>query len=306
VASHWTRPRLAASCTLPRAGTANTCTVCHGPAADGYRCCWSCSVVARRLRVSTAPRLPGCDAPIAPIRRPPVVPITLFRPGSPIHRALVGYKSGHEAAERAALARDVVDLIGLFLARHSRCIANVAGGGWDRIEIVPSTRRLGVPHPLARALGCSPLLARREARVLRLGKTPLDHLAPAATAFTADGGPGRVLLLDDVFTTGAHAFSAARALQLSGIEVVAIVPVGRVVHTDDERSRCWWEAAFHPGSADEWSSAACSATSPHCRSPVCRVGSESGQQELAQPARADREPHRPEQEEVAGMAEHRP
>jgi hypothetical protein len=270
------RPRLAASCTVPRAGAALVCRVCHGPTAGaGYSSCWSCSVVSRRmqsrLRPSPTPSLansratsrspkgaPGASWPPAP-----VVPITLFQPRSPVHRAVVGYKSSNDAGERAFLARDLADLVGMFLTRHGGCIARLAGGGWDYLDVVPSTRRCDRSiHPLAQALGVAPFLAAREAGLLCRGDAPLDHLEPDPGGFVARptvGAPSRVrvLLLDDVFTTGARAFSAAHALAASGAEVVAIVPIGRMVHTDDDRARRWWEDAYHPTSALDWSNAPC-------------------------------------------------
>ena len=51
----------------------------------------------------------------------------------------------------------------------------------------------------------------------------------------------RVLMVDDTFTTGARAQSAASALSLAGADVVAIVPVGRVVDPGWEHVGGWWE-----------------------------------------------------------------
>jgi hypothetical protein len=186
-----------------------------------------------------------------------VVPITLFTPGSSLHRALVGYKSGRDRAERSILSRDLAELVSLFLSRHSKCVARIAGGGWDRIDVVPSTRRGAQPHPLLRALAYSPLLARRQVGLLRRGDAQIDHLRPDQSAFEASPAASRVLLLDDVFTTGATAFSAAFALQAAGVDVVAIVPVGRLVHTNDNRTARWWSEAFHAGSAREWWDSPC-------------------------------------------------
>jgi hypothetical protein len=199
----------------------------------------------------------------SPAPSPPVVPITLFQPHSPVHRAVVGYKSSSDPGERALLSRDLADLVGLFLTRHGGCIARLAGGGWDYLDVVPSTRRRDrARHPLAQALGVAPFLAAREAGLLCRGDAPLDHLEPNPGGFVARPAAGapspiRVLLLDDVFTTGARAFSAAHALAASGAEVVAIVPVGRMVHTDDDRARRWWESAYHAASALDWSNAPC-------------------------------------------------
>jgi adenine/guanine phosphoribosyltransferase-like PRPP-binding protein len=51
----------------------------------------------------------------------------------------------------------------------------------------------------------------------------------------------RVLVVDDTFTTGARAQSAASALQLAGARVVAIVPIGRVIDPNHgEHAQAYW------------------------------------------------------------------
>lgn len=230
-------PRLAALCTLPPPGAPLVCRVCHGPASAGYDTCWSCALVGRRLGARPAPR---------------VVPVSLFRPGSPLHGALVGYKSSPDRSNRESLSGLLAELVSWFLALHGPCLGHTAGGGWDVIDVVPSTRRSAPSHPLADALASTPALAARGASLLRRGPAPLGHLEPAAAGFLADPSASgrRVLLLDDIFTTGARSRSAAAALQLAGAVVVAIVPVGRMVHTDDAPRRRWWAATARPMSGE--------------------------------------------------------
>lgn len=50
----------------------------------------------------------------------------------------------------------------------------------------------------------------------------------------------RVLLVDDTYTSGARAQSAASALSIAGAHVVAIVPVGRVINPAAEHVTTWW------------------------------------------------------------------
>jgi orotate phosphoribosyltransferase len=51
-----------------------------------------------------------------------------------------------------------------------------------------------------------------------------------------------VLLVDDTFTTGARAQSAASALQLSGARLVAMVAVGRVIAPDfSAETKALWD-----------------------------------------------------------------
>ena len=52
----------------------------------------------------------------------------------------------------------------------------------------------------------------------------------------------QVLLVDDTFTSGARAQSAASALSLAGGDVVAILPVGRVISPDfNEANKEFWD-----------------------------------------------------------------
>jgi adenine/guanine phosphoribosyltransferase-like PRPP-binding protein len=224
---------LAAGLALPLTAAAgerhDVCIVCHGPAGPGYRTCWSCGVITRRL-----------GRPLGY----PVVPISLYRPGGSLHRALVRYKSGRVRRERDELSSAMAELIAWYLSLHSHCIAIAAGGGWDVITVVPSTRRPGPLHPLASALGHAPFLAQRHEVLLRRGEEPLDHLVAGARAFVPEGrcAGRRVLLVDDTFTTGAHARSAAAALQAAGATVVALLVVGRMVHPEAVTwDPNWWE-----------------------------------------------------------------
>ena len=229
------RPLLAPVCVTPPATGPGVCRTCRGPAGPGFDRCWSCGVVRRTLG--------------SRLCLPPVVPISVFTPGTELHRVLVAYKSGSHAAERADAAHDVAELVATFLSRHGRCLARGAGGGWDVIDVVPSTRRTGPAHPLAVALGALTALGGRIAPLLSRGPDRVSHLEPAPGAFTASAAAAgrRVLLLDDVFTTGAHALSAAAALHTAGATVVAVVPVGRLVHTDQWPGSYWWERVCAAG-----------------------------------------------------------
>jgi hypothetical protein len=79
------------------------------------------------------------------------------------------------------------------------------------------------------------------------GPGGLDHLHPSRSGFVVDPrvdratlGRHSALVVDDSYTTGARAQSAATALRLAGMRVGAILALGRVVAP---RS-CPWHAAF--------------------------------------------------------------
>jgi len=87
------------------------------------------------------------------------------------------------------------------------------------------------------------------ARLVRSG-TAVDHARPDQRAFTVVGSVAarRILLVDDTWTTGARAESAASALAGAGAVVVGIVVIGRVVEPRAglRRRRAWREACERP------------------------------------------------------------
>ena len=56
-----------------------------------------------------------------------------------------------------------------------------------------------------------------------------NHASDTGFVVLPDVRGARVLVVDDTFTTGARAQSAASALQLAGARVIAVVPIGRVI-----------------------------------------------------------------------------
>lgn len=137
--------------------------------------------------------------------------------------------------------------------------------GYDCIVPVPATsRRRGynVPErmaqPLARALGVPPLphvLCRVRAGKHQAG-LPLDErLANVAGAFRAQKPEAvegkRVLLIDDVITTGATAAACAQALLSAGAESVFAVAMATV--ETDEASKLTKNKTKNPGKSEKTS-----------------------------------------------------
>lgn len=116
-------------------------------------------------------------------------------------------------------------------------------GEIDGVCVVPSTKGV-VPHPLSGVYESAdvglPLLD-----VLVRGEGPLRHRYPHRDGFecNAEGGGRRVVVLDDVYTTGATAQSAAYALKSAGYEVLGIVVIARRINPDfTPQVRNLWES----------------------------------------------------------------
>jgi hypothetical protein len=192
------------------------CDVCHGAPGTGWERCWSCAQT------------------VGQVSRPVelVVPISLTELLGQLHHALRSYKNdGYPASVRERFRLQVSALLARFLWRHGDCIRGAAGRDWDAITIVPSSQGRAGPHPLQEAIQMFAFLDDQYRSLLGPGPDKADHnhASEGAYAVTEDVDGLGILLLDDTFTSGARAQSAASALQLAGAQVVAVVPIGRVI-----------------------------------------------------------------------------
>lgn len=216
---------LAPDCvTVPMQGP-DVCPICRGHRDQTEGLCDSCTV-CHQIFGSLCP----------------VVPISLYAKPSTMRDRLRNYKDSDDASTRRRLSREVAALIERFFVQQSASLAR-RHGSWDTVCVVPSTDR-EPPHPLARALsdhGAESLGPLEQ--LLRRGPDEVSHRKPDRRAFepmtrVADR---RVLLLDDVFTTGARSQSAALALSEAGAEVPAIVVVARRINPDWRPEVAeWW------------------------------------------------------------------
>ncbi|HUZ44433.1 MAG TPA: hypothetical protein VMU63_08505 [Acidimicrobiales bacterium] len=225
------------------------CSVCRGWARPGYEICYPCALTMSQV---THP----CGR---------VAVMCVYRAGAPMHTLLRDYKDG-AARTRAVLGERVAALAGRFLWRNG---PRLAPEGWDAVAVIPSTAGREGPHPLEAALARSSWLAPQlSPGLLRAGSAAgrVAHRRAGDAAFAvAAGRPGadgagvddgaavdhvlglRVLLVDDTWTTGARAQSAASALTAAGATVAGIAVLGRIVTARPDRpSGAWWDEHCGP------------------------------------------------------------
>jgi predicted amidophosphoribosyltransferase len=207
----------------PRAGP-GVCSLCFN-FTDGYDRCYACVHGPTWL-----------DA---------VVPISYSVAHEQLHHALASYKrmSG-EAAGRLGIGLAAV--LWRALTAHEPCVAAAAGvKAFPLIATVPSSdRSRDRDHPLRWIVSelVGPTRTRHE-RLLRRTDLVIPDRAVDARKYEATrnlaGAP--VLLIDDTWTTGANAQSAAAALKSAGAGPVGVVVIGRHLnrewHENDRRLR---------------------------------------------------------------------
>jgi predicted amidophosphoribosyltransferase len=207
----------------PRRGP-SVCRICFN-FTDGYSRCYACD--HGRLLL---------DA---------VVPISYSVAREQLHHALASYKRLHGDVARR-LGASLAAILWRFLVEHERCLAHAAGTErFDLVTTVPSgDRERDEHHPLKRIAGelVEPTRARYE-RILRRSEAEVIPRAFSPDKFVATRPlQGKaVLLIDDTWTTGASAQSAAGALKAAGAGPTAAVVIGRHLnrewHENDRRLR---------------------------------------------------------------------
>ncbi|HWD51541.1 MAG TPA: phosphoribosyltransferase [Acidimicrobiales bacterium] len=209
--------------------------MCDGPTRPGFGLCFCCSTLVGQLRMPLAP----------------VTAVTPYRMGDGMHRLLRGYKDAPSEAVCSASAARLAGVVQRWLDDHFGRLLGRTRGPWDLVVGVPSShRRTGTPvDTLVQAV---PALVRTHRRLLVRGPEPTDHLVAARSGFTVTPDLGRktrgvrALVVDDSFTTGARAQSAATALRMAGIRVAGVLVVGRAVAPETAP----WQAAYWDSTAE--------------------------------------------------------
>ena len=205
--------------TVPSVDEDYCCPLCLGPVNLGFERCYACSQLAPQI-------------PSALVSR--VIPITSVLTPSPWYGRLREYK-----ISRPEYMSTVAAVVHLYFQEHAKPIDDLLGGAPTIISVVPSTRG-GDPlkQPLFRGLGRSSKLKDRLKVVQRHRGQAVGRWEYNPKAFPATGNlrGERVLVVEDLWVTGAKATSAAGALMAAGA-TVALLVVGREVnstYTDED------------------------------------------------------------------------
>jgi predicted phosphoribosyltransferase len=174
-----------------------------------------------------------------------VAPISYSIAGEQLHHELASYKRlTGDVARR--LAAQLAAVLWRFLDIHERCVAAATNtSGFEVVTSVPSgDRERDEDHPLRRIVGQLVGPTRdRHVRLLERSNRPLAgrEFNPGKYVATRELHGQPLLLIDDTWTTGANAQSAAAALKAAGAGPVGVVVIGRHInrdwHDNDRRLR---------------------------------------------------------------------
>lgn len=189
------------------------CSICHTFIDPTYDKCYPCNSVGNSL-----------DA---------VVPITYSEALSQMHTVLRNYKDGPDSVQKYMRLR-LAAILWKFLDLHEQCVAMAAGatGDFDVVTIVPpkGAARRNLDWIVGEV--CVPTVERYERLLTATGKATGREYSPNRYRVNRRLGGENVLLIDDTWTRGGHAQSAAWALRQAGAETIAAVVIGRHVNPE--------------------------------------------------------------------------
>jgi hypothetical protein len=198
----------------PRAGR-DVCRTCFNFTA-GYDRCYACTHGGNSLDL--------------------VAPISYSIAGEQLHHALAAYKRSPAPWARPLIV-ELAAVLWRHLSAHERCLARAVGiAGFPLVTTVPSgDPERGRSHPLD-AIVAKLIEPTRDrwTPLLRRTDMPVAAHAFSPDRFVATTGLGGepVLLIDDTWTTGASAQSAAATLKRAGSGPVVAVVIGRHLNRD--------------------------------------------------------------------------
>jgi hypothetical protein len=196
-----------------------TCRVCAAPVA-GFELCWQCREHNRIAGVADT-----------------VAPLTYAIGETDSAGLLRNFKNHPVRSERARCAATVSALVGLAIWLHEPCFGAVVGLPVSCRVVIPSLTSRPGTHPLTSVAGSLGLLA--DTRLVPALDARCDRTVSLEKFAVVPGAAvaGRhVLVIDDVWTTGSNAQSAALTLRRAGAAAVTVLVVGRWLNPRNELS----------------------------------------------------------------------
>lgn len=211
---------------VPPAGP-GVCAVCHSIVSSQWAVCFKCKLAREAIGRGVAD-------------------LTAFVSMAPSDEQLARDLRSYKTASVRGLDRQLKTwglgaVLWKWLGRHEPCLTRRAGiPQFDLITTVPSTSGRTV-HPLRTVVtGVVVGSDKRHADLLTVAKTDLQRAqSPDRYRATADLRGARVLVIDDTWTSGAHAQSASAALKAAGAATVGVLAIGR-----------WFDRTWNPGDAN--------------------------------------------------------
>lgn len=222
----------------PDATASSNCPICFACRTPTDPICGTCSVATNELGALT-----------------PIVPISLYARPSILRDMLSFYKPGRETFE-PSYGSLLAEVVARFMWFHGQALQKYLGG-WTDATVVPSTHR-STRHPLEFVADRAGL-ATTANLVESSGKRGV-HRVYDRELFRADKrkvGGARVLLIEDVYVSGARSQSASIALRDAGATVAGVVAIGRRINpSHDAISSEYWDqqrrAARPLSDSHEW------------------------------------------------------
>jgi len=219
-----------------------TCRVCATPV-DGFELCWRCR---EHLRV-------GAVADV-------VAPLMYAIDTSESAALVREYKNHPLRSVRQRRCSMIAELLRLAVSLHQDCFGAVVGKPVSLRVVIPSLTFRPGTHPMTsiaqslRLVGDARLMPALDARCDRVMSGDKFTVQPAGAVTDR-----HVLVLDDVWTTGSNAQSAALTLRRAGAAAVSVLVVGRWLSSRNTLSARFIDELQHG-----YDSAVCPVTGCRC------------------------------------------
>lgn len=197
------------------------CPTCGGPKRDGMPLCYSCLGLHKQARELGVEHLMADRVRIA----------NYAIKYDQMYRVMDGYK--RDRPESKDYRETLKYVLGNALVVHWNCLTHTSDGvmpsAWATIPSTKSSERYGKPHPLNELV--SPMLTIPEVR-LTANESKTRSIMPSTFSLNGSYSTGtlrHVLLIDDTWTSGGTAESAAIMLKQHGAMRVTVYCLARII-----------------------------------------------------------------------------